>query len=482
MVVNSRTQWPAPGASCGGFVGHRPGWRMAEELDYYAILEVERTADEEALRLAYRRLAWRYHPDVAGPDALNKMQVINAAYQTLSDPERRRAYDAGLRPIPEGAAPRREPAGEHRPRAGLRGLSATPFALHRRFSGLDASPVAAIAFTQDGALCGLGQLDGRLTIVTTQDGAMVSALAFGARERVGALQALRLSPRGALACAWGFSLGTRVWSIPDGRTLWNTAISAPSGAMDAMLYDSTPYVRLATPDAPMALADEDPFRWADDGRRATAVYSRPLTSPVSAAWLTPIRCREDSSVGWLREPPDDNWRVHARLLSMDGRSLLTFSTGRVASVGRANTVQLWELERRSGVGALRAQGPRPIGRLVEPAGSLQFPIAATPDLEWAAIGAYGRQIRLFHFRKRASRIVEVGVLSTDARMALSPDASRLALAQGARLQLFDTTTGGQLQEWQSGAEVTSLAFFAGPLGLGLGIGLRNGLAEVWVAR
>ncbi len=453
-----------------------------DELDYYAILEVERTADEEALRLAYRRLAWRYHPDVAGPDAVNKMQVINAAYQTLSDSERRRAYDAGL-PLTPDAPPTRRPAPSgQRPRAGLRALSDAPFTLHRRFSGLDASPVAALSFTYDGALCGLGQLDGRLTIVTMRDGAVVSALAFGAQDRVGALQALRLSPRGALACAWGFSLGTRVWSIPDGRTLWNTAISAPSGAMDAMLYDGAPHVRLATPDAPLALADDDPFRWADDGRRATTVYSRPLTTPVSAAWLTPIRCKEDGSVGWLREPPDENWRVHARMLSIDGRSLLTFSTGKVASVGHANTVQLWELERRTGVGARRSAGPRAVGRLVEPAGALQFPITATPDLAWVAVGSYGRQVRLFHFRKRISRFVEVGVLASDARLALSADATRLALAQGTRVQLFDTATGGQTQEWQGGDEITALGFYDSPGGVGLGVGLRNGLAEVWVAR
>jgi hypothetical protein len=90
-------------------------------------------------------------------------------------------------------------------------------------------------------------------------------------------------------------------------------------------------------------------------------------------------------------------------------------------------------------------------------------------------------VRLFHFRKRISRYVEVGSVSTDARIAVSPDAERLALAQGTRLQLFDTATGGQIQEWQSGDEITALAFSAGSGGLALGVGLRNGLAEVWGA-
>jgi len=162
--------------------------------------------------------------------------------------------------------------------------------------------------------------------------------------------------------------------------------------------------------------------------------------------------------------------------------LLTSSTGRVASVGVANTVQLWELDRRGAASALRAQGPRAVGRLVEPAGALRQPLATTPDLEWVVINSYGRQARLYHFRKRVSRYVEVGSLTSDARMALAPDASRLALAQGARLRLYDTVTGGQIQEWEAGDEITSLAFTAGPMGLGLGVGLRNGLAEVWAER
>lgn len=64
--------------------------------DYYAILGVPRDADEQAIKSAYRRLARQYHPDV-NPDkatATEKFKEINEAYTVLSDPEKRRRYDA----------------------------------------------------------------------------------------------------------------------------------------------------------------------------------------------------------------------------------------------------------------------------------------------------------------------------------------------------------------------------------------------------
>lgn len=448
---------------------------MADEADYYAILEVKPDADEEALRIAYRRLAWRYHPDIAGPEGLERMREINVAYQTLSDSERRRAYDAGLSSARVDAQ-RETPVRPRPERGGLRMVGTGPLALRLRYTTLDQTPVVATALSGDGAWWALGQMDGRITVASARDGAVAHALAFGARERPGTLQSLRLSPGGGLAVAWGFSLGTRVWSVSDGRTLWNTSLNAPSGAMDAVVYDGQPYLRLATPDAPMALASDDPFRWAEEGRRATAVYSRPLADRVSAAWLTPLRCVEDGNLGLLREPPDQNWRTHLRALSLDGRYLLTFSTGRVASVGRANTLRLWELDRRNFLGA---QQPRAVGQVSEVAGMLQAPLATTPDLRWVATGVLGRQIRLFDLRARKQRSVEIGALTPEARIALSPDGAWLAVARGSRLQLFEAETGAQRQEWEAGSEIMSLAFSPDSRGLILSVGLRSGLAELW---
>ncbi|BCM88271.1 chaperone protein DnaJ [Abditibacteriota bacterium] len=63
--------------------------------DYYAVLGIDRTADEKAVKNAYRKLARKYHPDVNpnNSDAEAKFKEISAAHEVLSDPEKRRLYD-----------------------------------------------------------------------------------------------------------------------------------------------------------------------------------------------------------------------------------------------------------------------------------------------------------------------------------------------------------------------------------------------------
>src|SRR5579884_1472330 len=63
--------------------------------DYYEVLGVPRTADEQQIKSAFRRLALRYHPDrnPGDPSAAERFKEINEAYAVLSDPEKRRRYD-----------------------------------------------------------------------------------------------------------------------------------------------------------------------------------------------------------------------------------------------------------------------------------------------------------------------------------------------------------------------------------------------------
>ncbi|HVZ08379.1 DnaJ C-terminal domain-containing protein [Rhodopila sp.] len=65
--------------------------------DPYDILGVQRSADEAAIRTAYRKLAKRHHPDVnpGKPEAVERFKEISAAYDLLSDKDKRARFDRG---------------------------------------------------------------------------------------------------------------------------------------------------------------------------------------------------------------------------------------------------------------------------------------------------------------------------------------------------------------------------------------------------
>jgi len=66
-----------------------------EFIDYYNILEIQKSATEADIKAAYRKLARKYHPDLNPSDenAKKKFQQINEANEVLSDPEKRKKYD-----------------------------------------------------------------------------------------------------------------------------------------------------------------------------------------------------------------------------------------------------------------------------------------------------------------------------------------------------------------------------------------------------
>jgi molecular chaperone DnaJ len=92
-----------------------------EGRTYYMILGVPRTESPGGIRSAYRDLAKKMHPDVAGQQATRAFQEITEAYDVLSDPQRRRAYNDELRRaegghvVPARQAPPARPSHPHVP-------------------------------------------------------------------------------------------------------------------------------------------------------------------------------------------------------------------------------------------------------------------------------------------------------------------------------------------------------------------------------
>jgi molecular chaperone DnaJ len=72
--------------------------------DYYGLLGVDRNADDATLKKAYRKLVRELHPDVnPDPAAQERFKQVTAAYEVLSDPEKRQVVDLGGDPLASGA-------------------------------------------------------------------------------------------------------------------------------------------------------------------------------------------------------------------------------------------------------------------------------------------------------------------------------------------------------------------------------------------
>jgi len=65
-----------------------------QDQDYYEIMQLSANADHETIHRVYRLLAQRYHPDNADTGKSELFVMLTEAFQTLSDPEKRAAYDA----------------------------------------------------------------------------------------------------------------------------------------------------------------------------------------------------------------------------------------------------------------------------------------------------------------------------------------------------------------------------------------------------
>jgi curved DNA-binding protein CbpA len=123
---------------------------MARIHTHYDNLKVARDAPPEVIRAAYKSLSQKYHPDRNGGSAsANRIiQIINASYDVLSDPAKRREHDdwIGRNEQPGGPPPEAKPAQVNEVHTQWRTASGSRHRSRRRFSRTTKRDVAMKAF------------------------------------------------------------------------------------------------------------------------------------------------------------------------------------------------------------------------------------------------------------------------------------------------------------------------------------------------
>lgn len=212
-------------------------------MTHYQTLELPTTATAADIRRAYRRLVFLTHPDrTPDPAAHARYLAITAAYEVLSDPARRQAYDAAPLP-PQGASA--HPTSPGRARAATRGAAAAPQAAPVPLSVRYAAEYARVLRLARPLLVGAGLLALSLALDLGLAGEHLETVlqtetAFHSGRRGSYLTTRHQTNRGVFTRPGALPVGTavRVRRTP----LWRTAISirvAPTAAPSALasVYD-----------------------------------------------------------------------------------------------------------------------------------------------------------------------------------------------------------------------------------------------------
>ncbi|MGI9057529.1 MAG: DnaJ domain-containing protein [Ktedonobacteraceae bacterium] len=476
--------------------------------NYYAILGVPIDAESDTLKRAYRQLARRYHPDLAGPEGAVQMKRINRAYDVLSDPEKRLNYDT----IIGGVIDLRE-GGLSRPRPRVHKFDLTDdieFSGLRIFSTkgpLQAGPVLHTSLgvisalgsvsTDNGTLIAAGSLDGMGLLwnsaitcdyLSPGQGAgrvQASSTHFAADPAltVESLRELRFSANGALLAGWG-RLGLHVWNSKDGSLVWShrlmqRAVSAHY-SLDMVLTQTDngqSEVVLALP-----LLPEDGLGPRALGVRATDVVKHVIGRPQDELTI-PIICAEEDI------EKRQFWAIRLRTLAEDGQTLCTLSCAHVPGENDEMAVaRRWNLGTR-GMRTTRTRfggktQPRPqISASVVMGRCADFtpPYAVTNNANVLALAYGGQKVRLYDTATGAFSELASNTMGGSARMAISPDAQWLAIAREDSevtegvIDLWSPNEGRIVQKLYHPWQISSLHF----TDAALVVALTDGTIQVW---
>lgn len=453
--------------------------------NYYAILGVPIDADSDTLKRAYRQLARRYHPDLAGESGAVEMKRINRAYAVLSDPEKRQQYDTiigGVIDLRRGGFTRPRPR-PHNPAEDVEfsGLSifSTRGPLHT--GPVIHSPLGVISAlssvrTVHGLLVAAGSLDGRGMSWQIVNGAQETPVSFAADPAytVESLRELRFSAAGSLLAGWG-RLALHVWDAYSGARLWSypleqRAVSAHY-SLDMTLEAGGQGVRQVHMALPLLPDDAlAPRAW---GVRGSDIVSHALDT-AAAKLSTPLVCLEE------KMEKRHFWAIRLRALSQDARSLITFSCAHVPHEQEEMAiVRRWDLAARTRTGKIQPQIVASI--LVGRCADCTPPYAVTPDAELLAFVYAGHKLRICDINAGTYSELASGMMGSSSKLALSPDREWVAVAREDSeinegvIDLWSVSTGQVVQKLYHPWQISALHF----ADRRLVVALTDGTIQIW---
>jgi curved DNA-binding protein CbpA len=454
--------------------------------NYYAILGVPLDADNETLKRAYRQLARRYHPDLAGPEGALQMKRINRAYDVLRDSEKRLTYDTiigGSIDLRRGGLTRPRPvarkfsAEDEAEFAGLSIFSTRgPLSTGARLqSELGVISVLNSVATPAGLLFAAGSLDGKGICWRVDSKEPPVSFAMPAGHTVESLRELRFSAEGNFLAGWG-RLGLHIWRTSDGALQWSypleqRAVSAHY-SLDMVLKEQLNGAADIWMALPLQL--NDPLAPRIHGVRGTEVVAHTLGTPPGELGA-PLNCVE-SEVGKRAF-----WAIRLRALSQDLRTLFTLSCANMPDESEQMIVlRRWDLTNRTR-----------FGHKIHPQVSMAItaglcakctpPYAFTADARAIAFVHAEKTIRLHDTLAGTYSELASGPMGASSRLAISPDGVWVAVAREDSeinegvVDLWSTSQEQVIQKLYHPWQVSALHF----AGKQLLVALTDGTIQSW---
>lgn len=476
---------------------------MDQPDNYYAILGVPIDADIDTIKRAYRQLARRYHPDLAGPEGALEMKRINRAYDVLSDPQKRLNYDTiigGVIDLRKGGIVRPRPvAHKFDPADDIEFVGLSIFSTR---GPLHAGPKLRTQLGVISALCSIphegglgiaaGSLDGKGILWRTMpQGGQHPRQAAGAQDAqpapvsfamdsaytVESLRELRFSPRGDLLAGWGRG-SLHVWQARDGMLLWSygsgeRAVSAHY-SLDVAFRESNENAREVWMALP--LLRDDPRAPRSQGMRGTDVIGHIIGDETGV--LSPPRvCLEEQI------ERRHFWAIRLRALAQDTRTLLTLSCTRLPDEqDEMVVIRRWDTLARTRTRFRETIQPQITDSVIAGlCANCTPPYAVTPDTRALAFIHAGKMIRVHDTVSGIFSELPSGTMGASSRLAITPDAQWIAVAREDSevnegvIDLWSVAHGEIVQKLYHPWQISALHFASGHLL----VALTDGTIQAW---